>query len=160
MVSEWIGEFSRLTDGRASGEMTRGSLKARENEFVKIFEANEKKFDSIWAKGIILKELIGDTNSVRFRTEADTALAKAGRRGFIKFNSYSVRIVMPGKVIGTNGFIDKKEGLLWPVKSDYFMTEPYVMWAESKTSNTWAWIVSGIFLLFVTAGLIFRIVRR
>jgi len=160
MVSEWIGEFSGLTEGKAGNDMTWESLKKHEDEFVKIVEANNEKFDSIWAKGIILKEFIGDSNSIRFRTEADTALAVVGRKLFIKFNDYSVRIIMPGKIIGTNGFIDKTEVLLWPVKSDYFMTGPYKMWAESKISNTWAWIVSGIFLLFVLAGLIFRIIKK
>jgi hypothetical protein len=160
MVSEWIGEFSGLTKGRAGNGMTMESLKAREDEFLKIIEANDKKFDSLWAKGIILKELIGDSSATKFKTEADTALAIVTRQLLSNFKDYSVRIVMPGKVIGTNGFIDKKEGLLWPVKSDYFMTEPYIMWAESKTSNIWVWIVSGIFLLFVVAGLIFRVVRK
>jgi hypothetical protein len=50
--------------------------------------------------------------------------------------------------------------LLWPVKSDFFMTEPYEMWAESKTPNTWAWIVSGIFLVFVLTGVIVRIIKK
>jgi hypothetical protein len=160
IASEWIGQFSRLTDGVSGKDFTKESLKARENEFVKIMEANDNKFDSLWAKGVILKEFIGEVNSKRFKTEADTALAIIYRQVFVSFKDYSVRIVMPGKVIGTNGFIDKQEGLLWPVKSDYFMTENYVMWALSKTSNVWAWIVSGIFLLFVLAGLLFRIVRK
>jgi hypothetical protein len=160
MVSEWIGEFTKLTAGKAGNDLTRESLKAREDEFVKIVEANNEKFDSLWAKGVILKELIGENNSVRFRTEADTALEKVTSRLFVSFKDYSVRVVMPGKVIGTNGFIDKTEILLWPVKSDYFMTEPYEMYAESKMSNKWAWIVSGLFLLFVISGLLIRIIRK
>jgi hypothetical protein len=40
------------------------------------------------------------------------------------------------------------------------MTEPYEMWAESKTSNTWTWIVSGIFLAFVLTGVIVRIIKK
>jgi hypothetical protein len=50
--------------------------------------------------------------------------------------------------------------LQWPVKSDYFVSEPYVMWAESKTTNTWAWIVTGAFLLFVLAGMILKMIRK
>jgi hypothetical protein len=160
MVSEWIGEFTRLTEGVPGNDITKKSLKARESEFIKIVETNDRKFDSLWSKGIILKEMIGESNSIKFKTEADTALDIITKRLFANFNEYSVRIVLPGKVIGTNGFIDKTEVLLWPVKSDYFMTEPYIMWAESKMSNIWAWIVSGIFLLFVIAGLIFRIVKK
>ena len=67
---------------------------------------------------------------------------------------------MPGKVIGTNGFIDKTEVLLWPVKSEYFMTEQYEMWAESKVINTWAWVVTGAFILFVITGLFIRLFRK
>jgi hypothetical protein len=76
------------------------------------------------------------------------------------FKDYSLRIVMPGKLIGTNGFIDSSNTLLWPVKSDYFLNEPYEMWAESKTTNSWAWVVSGLFLAFVLTGVIVRIIKK
>jgi hypothetical protein len=34
------------------------------------------------------------------------------------------------------------------------------MWAESKTPNTWAWIVSGLFLVFVLSGVAMRIIKK
>jgi hypothetical protein len=160
MVSEWIGEFSRLTESKAGNNMTRESLKAREDEFVRLIKFYDEKFDSLWTNGIILKKFIGEENMIKYKTEADTALAVVTRNTFVSFKDYSVRIVMPGKVIGTNGFIDKTEVLLWPVKSDYFMTEPYEMWAESKVINTWAWVVTGVFLLFVLTGLLIRVFRK
>ena len=55
---------------------------------------------------------------------------------------------MPGNLTGTNGFIDSSRILLWPVKSDFFLTQKYEMWAESKVPNTWAWVVSGLFVVF------------
>lgn len=157
LVSEWISEFSRLTQGKAGNDLTKESLKAREDDFVKLLKIYDNKFDSLWAKGIILKEMIGEKNATTYKTEADTAIAIVTRYVIVNFKDYSVRIVMPGKVIGTNGFIDKTEVLLWPVKSDYFMTEPYEMWAESKVINTWAWVVTGAFILFVITGLIIRL---
>jgi hypothetical protein len=157
LASKWIVEFSRLTEGKAGNDISKESLKAHEDAYVKIIEATNEKFDSLWAKGTILKEMIGEKNAITFRTEADTAMAIATRILFVNFKNYSVRIVMPGKVIGTNGFIDKTEVLLWPVKSDYFMTEPYEMWAESKVINTWAWVVTGAFILFVITGLFIRL---
>ena len=63
---------------------------------------------------------------------------------------------MPGKLIATNGYIDSTRNLLWPVKSDFFLTDQYEMWAESKTTNMWAWIVSGLFLVFVATGIILK----
>jgi hypothetical protein len=160
IVSEWIGKFSDLTKGRAGKDMTRESLKARQDEFIQVVESNNAKFDSLWQNGIILKELIGEENAVKFKTEADSALGSVTKYFLVDFKDYSVRIVMPGKLIGTNGFIDSSHILLWPVKSDFFMTEPYEMWAESKTSNTWTWIVSGIFLAFVLTGVIVRIIKK
>jgi hypothetical protein len=67
---------------------------------------------------------------------------------------------MPGKLTSTNGFIDSSQILIWPVKSDYFLTESYEMWAESRVPNAWAWIVSVLFLLFVLAGVIIRIIKK
>ena len=160
IVSEWIGKFSDLTAGRAGKDMTRESLKARQDEFIQVVESNNAKFDSLWQNGIILKELIGEENAVKFKTEADSALGSVTKYFLVDFKDYSVRIVMPGKLIGTNGFIDSSHVLLWPVKSDFFMTEPYEMWAESKTPNKWAWVVSGIFLAFVLTGVIVRIIKK
>jgi hypothetical protein len=160
IVSEWIGAFSGLTAGNAGKDLSRESLKKHEDEFIKIFESNDKKFDSLWSKGVILKKLIGEENALKYKTEADSALGSVTKYFFIDFKDYSVRIVMPGKLIGTNGFIDSSHLLLWPVKSDYFMSEPYEMWAESKMPNTWAWIVSGLFLVFVVTGLIVRLIKK
>jgi hypothetical protein len=160
IVSEWIGEFSRLTAGKGGNDISRETLKSREGDLAKIVNKYNNKFDSLWAKGVILKEMIGERNAVKFKTEGDTALAVVTRVLLADFKEYSVKIAMPGKIIGTNGFIDKTEQLLWPVKSDFFLTETYEMWAESKVVNKWAWIVTGVFILFVVTGLILRLFRK
>ena len=160
LVSEWIGEFSKLTAGKTGNDMTRESLRAREDEFVKITEKNGNKLDSLWKNGILLKEFIGEANALKYKVEADSALSIVTKDLFVDFSDYSVRIVMPGKLIGTNGFIDSSHVLLWPVKSDFFMAEPYEMWAESKIPNRWAWIVSGLFLVFVLSGVIIKIIKK
>jgi hypothetical protein len=129
------------------------SLKANEDHIVKVIEQNDAEFDSLWKNGIILKEFIGEKDAVKYKTEGDSALDLAVERYLFDFISYSVRIVMPGKLTGTNGYIDSTRNLLWPVKSDFFLTDQYEMWAESKTTNVWAWIVSGVFLIFVSTGI-------
>jgi hypothetical protein len=40
------------------------------------------------------------------------------------------------------------------------MTEPYEMWAESKITNTWAWILSGLFLAFVLTGVVMGVIKK
>lgn len=160
LISEWIGEFTSLTPDKTEKELSSESLKSRENEFVKSMDRYSDKFDSLWEHGIILKDFFGETAASKYRTQADSAMAMAIRKAMISFKDYSVRIVMPGKLTGTNGFVDSSHLLIWPVESNYFFTEPYRMWAESKTTNMWAWIVTGFFLAFVAAGLIFRKTRK
>jgi hypothetical protein len=159
-MAEWIGDFSTLTGDKATGDMTFDALKAREGELVKISMQNSNHFDSLWSNGIILKEFIGESNAIKYKTEADSAINLVSKKLFVDFHGYSVRIIMPGKLIGTNGLMDSTNVLLWPVKSEYFLTRPYEMWAESKEPNKWAWIVSGIFLLFVLAGIIFKSIKK
>ena len=153
LVSEWICEFSVLTGERVSNELTKESLKRRENEFVEIVQKDIEHFDSLWQNGTLLREFIGEANAIKYKTEADSAAITATERFWVDFKSYTVRSVMPGKNTDTNGFIDSAGFLLWPVNSDFFLTEPYIMRAESKTPNLWAWLVSGLFLLFVITGI-------
>ncbi len=161
MVSEWIGQFANLTSKeKTDSTMSLKTLKSREDEFAKLILKEDKGLDSLWKNGIILREFIGESNALKYKTEADSALSIVTNKLFANFANYSVRIVMPGKLIGTNGFIDSTKKMIWPVTSDYFLTEPYVMWAESKTSNRWAWIVSGIFLLFVLSGVVIRVIKK
>jgi hypothetical protein len=156
LVSEWIGEFGLLTDEKVTDGMTRDSLKLRENEFVKIVEKNVDHFDSLWQNGTLLREFIGEANALKYKKEADSAANIATERFWVSFKPYTIRTIMPGKLTGTNGLIDSAGFLLWPVNSDFFLTEPYLMQAESKTPNRWAWIVSGLFLLFVITGIILK----
>ena len=160
LVSEWIGLFSGLTAGKRGDDFKEETLKSRENEIMGIVIKNEEKFDSLWSNGYILKEIIGESNAVKYRAEADSAIKTAEANLLLDFKNYSVRIVMPGKLLGTNGFIDSSQVLLWPVESDYFLSEPYEMWAESKTTNAWAWIVSGLFLAFVLTGVVVRVIKK
>jgi len=159
-VSEWIGKFSDLISDKAGPDMSRELLKAQEDKFDKIFQANQEKFDSLWSDGTVLKMLIGEKNAVNYKTEADSALNTVTNYLFVDFKDYSAKIKMPGKLIGTNGFIDSSHVLLWPVRSDFFLTEPYEMWAESKVPNIWAWTVSGIFVAFVLTGVMMRILKK
>lgn len=155
-VSLWIDAFCSLTGPDAGPGLSRSSLKSRENEFAVLLEANQEKFDSLWSKGILPGKLIGEGEAIKYKTEADSAESLATDRLFPNFKDYTVRIAMPGKLTATNGFMDSTRNILWPVGFDYYLTDRYEMWAESKTPNRWAWVVSGLFLLFVAAGIFIK----
>ncbi|MGA1978814.1 MAG: hypothetical protein ABSG89_13325 [Bacteroidales bacterium] len=159
-VADWISVFTGLTGNKAEGDISFKALKARENDLVRIFMENGNHFDSLWKSGTLLKEFIGEKGTAKYKTEADSAMSTVESQIMTNFHEYTVRIVMPGKLLSTSGFVDSLKNLTWPVSSDFFLTQPYKMWAESKISNIWAWVVSGAFLLFVLAGIIFKSVRK
>jgi hypothetical protein len=160
LASEWVNSFADLIEAKPESNLNRQSLKAREDEFVKLLETNEEKFDSLWAAGELLGKIIGAEDAVKYKTEADSALKIVTEMYFIDFSNYIQRIEMPGKLIGTNGNTDSAMVLLWPVQTEFFLTQPYEMWAVSKEPNKWAWIISGLFVLFVVTGIIFRAIKK
>ncbi len=160
LASEWIVPFVKLMEGKAGNDLSLESLKKREDDFIRIASLYDEEFDSLWQNGIILRKFIGEENAMKYKAEADSALNLATERFFFNFHNYSVRILMPGKLTGTNGFIDSTGIMRWPVQSEFFLTQPYEMWAESKIPNRWAWIVSGVFVLFVISGIVFRKMKR
>jgi len=160
LASEWIREFTKLTDGKVRNDMTLESLNEKQlGKFVESWFVNNA-FDSLWSAGVVFNDFTGKSDILKYKDEADSAVSLVEERILPDFKDYTVKMTMPGKLIGSNGFMDSTGISLWPVKSDYFLTQPYEMWAESKTSNIWAWIVSGVFLVFVLTGIIFRSIRK
>lgn len=160
LISEWITEFTALTKGKAGLNLAEENLRRREDEFEGILEGNIDKADSLWTDGTLLRKFIGEADAVRFRPEADSAVNIALNKIWFDFREYTVRMVMPGKLTGTNGFLDSAGVAAWPVKSDFFLTQRYEMWAESKTMNIWAWILTGAFILFIISGYIYLKIRK
>ncbi len=78
----------------------------------------------------------------------------------VSTEKYLVQTIMPGELVSTNGYIDNDGNITWQVKGETILSSDYHMWAESRVVNTWAWIVSFGFMVFVAAGLIIRVVKR
>lgn len=160
VVSELIYKFVDLSSRSGKPSVSLDSLKKHENDFCRIINSNTEKFDSIWTDSIIGRAMIGEKKALEFKTDLDSALNTVTNQFFVDFREYTLRTLMPGKLTSATGLIDSSGMVIWPVKSDYFLTKPYVMKAESKVPNRWAWIVSGIFLLFVLTGIILRKSRK
>jgi hypothetical protein len=155
-ISEWIGDFTDLTGRSGRGKVSEDKLRAREGEFYDIAKRTESDFDSLWSSGYILNEFIGDSLATIYRAEADSAISIVTEKIFGDFKDYKVKIEMPGRLTGSNGFPDSRRIVLWPVSSSFFMAEPYEMWAVSRVSHPWAWIVSAVFVLFVITGIVVK----
>jgi hypothetical protein len=101
--------------------------------------------------------ILGEKICSRFSPELDTAQNVVMERlnPSIFFEDYTLQIVMPAKVIKTNGYLISGGELAWPVTGDHFLTSDYIMFAEARIINYWAIILTLIFL----SGLILLIVQ-
>lgn len=113
---------------------------------------------------LLITSVLGEEFYASFKTELDSTMAvlETVTDPFFSAESYDMEIRMPGRIIATNGYADTNPelngvgGILWTVQGDYFFLETYEMWVESKISNYWAWIVTGLFVLFVITGFVVR----
>lgn len=160
LVSEWIGVFSEYLGNTPGNTLNADTLRAHEGLLTELIIPNIADFDSLWQSGYFLREYIGDSLATNYRTVADSALDKIDDRFMVKFSSYSLGMVLPGQLTATNGITDSSQMVKWTIVSEYFLTEDYEMWAESKTPNIWAWILSGAFLLFVITGITMRRIKK
>ncbi|HUS85740.1 MAG TPA: hypothetical protein VMW76_00750 [Bacteroidales bacterium] len=108
--------------------------------------------DSILGKGYYEShQVVIDSAMTVVEDQFDVALST---------DKYLVQATMPGELMSTNGYIDNDGNILWKVDGDCFLSSDYIMWAESKTTNWWAWIISVLFLLFVATGFLYRIKKK
>jgi hypothetical protein len=128
--------------------------------------------DEIWEKEKVLGEaifemedeeealdsLLGAGFYLEHKVLIDSTLSTVERDFSVAFDavSYLIQTSMPGDLVGTNGYIDTDGAIIWEVDGDSILSKDYVMYAESTVTNTWAWIVSGLFLAFVLISVILR----
>ncbi|HEX2968493.1 MAG TPA: hypothetical protein VHO46_05260 [Bacteroidales bacterium] len=160
IIFVWIGQLGKLTADKVTGQMIPELRQNEDRIYNQLVFKYKDSIDSLWKEGVIQKDFLGEENAELFKAEADSAAEYAINGFFNDFRSYHLQTVMPGRLTGTNGFADTANVLLWPVNSVYFTTEPYEMWAESKVVNVWAWIISGMFILFVMTGFILRATKK
>lgn len=69
--------------------------------------------------------------------------------GFME--DYDHNIIMPGLLIDTNAEVIKGDTLNWDITAVKYIGSDFVMYAESRITNTWAYIVSGIIVLIAVS---------
>ncbi len=113
---------------------------------------------------LVVTSVLGKKFYFTFKTEIDSAMSvlETMTEPFFSADNYDMEIRMPGRIIASNGYAntdpdsENSDGILWTVQEDYFLTQQYEMWAESRVNNYWTWIISALFILFVAAGFMIR----
>ena len=135
-----------------------------DEELIQDVEEEMEKEESPDDIQIIIESVFSKTFYSTFKTEIDSSMSEIETMTdpYWSAESYDLEIRMPGKILSSNGYADTEPesngegGILWTVQGDYFLLQQYEMWVESKISNIWAWIVTGVFVLFVITGLMVR----
>jgi hypothetical protein len=166
LISEWKNEFSLQGEKDPDWKADKKVLDNKDSLLflqLKKFSDDSTKNSSVDSVVFAsLSEVFGSIFSEKYKTEIDSSLKIVEERmnKAYAFQGYELKTIMPGNLVATNGFINEKGEISWSIKMEHFLTCKYEMRAESRVSNTWSWWVSGIFVVFVGTGLIFRAYRK
>jgi len=142
LISEWTAEAcSQCT---ATGKDTLFSEKLRSHELdFDIYPLKSERIDSICVA------ILGDSIFQKYKPELDSAMIVAEEKldRSVFFTEYTVKTVMPSKVRATNGFTMPGGEIAWSVNGYLFLTEDYIMWAESREVNYWAIFLTALLLV-------------
>ena len=162
LVREWIKSFYDLFGSHPDLKISQEEMLGKESRLVEEFIVDDVDEEEV------VKNVLGEEFYARFETEIDSAFSVMDEQlsPFWNAREYTMEIHMPGEITGSSGYVrsfdegQDKKGIVWAVQGDFFLGQSYEMWVESKMINAWAWIVTGIFILFVTTGFIIRFKRR
>lgn len=76
------------------------------------------------------------------------------------FNEYTNTVHMPGLVLSTNAKTIEGNTVSWNFGLIQFLLMDHEMEVESRIINIWAFILSGLFVLVILAGIIAGIIRK
>ena len=141
LISEFIEDAGALCESSGKDSLTTAILRSHEDDFYSLVgeDANTDR---------ILTSVLGDSLYAKFKPEFDSALTLIDNK-FDKswlFDSYTMQIIMPASLKSTNGYAMDDGALAWPVTGNHFLTDDYVMYAESSDINYWAIIITLLLL--------------
>lgn len=149
-ISEWIEEAGKLCESSGKETLTTAMLRSHENEFNNSFTADSGFTSSC-------QNVLGTELCNLFRTELDSAESIVNERidKSLLFDDYTMQVVMPARVISTNGYLLPEGEIAWPVTGNHIHTSDCLMYAEAQIINYWAIILT----LFLCAGFSLLIIQ-
>lgn len=148
LIDQWAENYIKIVPDSEFIESRKGLL-------IEIGTDDEDQ-DSIFIRAF------GEEYYVKNKIAIDTALSQLdsvlSKPFSMKF--YIIETVMPGKLVSTNGYQTSEGKITWDVDSKYFISQDYIMQAESRIVNWWAWVVTAGVSIFTILMIIVNIRDR
>ena len=156
-------------------EIVIGLLQTLEQDYDRL-EADKEVIFTTYLREGDLDFMLGDTifNALNnfYNTTRFYELAVANAELFEKERDYyesifkllhyiiiSYELVIPGKLLTTNAHVINADTLAWKVNGIRMLTDDYLLTATYRTTNRWAFALTGIILL-TAIGSIFLLIRQ
>lgn len=158
LIKQWLHSMNNLIAEIGEVPFTKEDFLLKEERIIQnvIKDLRSTDFDVHQ----LFKQEFGEEFMMTYENEIDSAqeIMQNQVESFYDATGYEMQVLMPGKIIATNGYFAETEidsvSVLWTVDPMLFLAEDYEMWVESRVHNYWLWVVTAIFLSFVTLGLI------
>lgn len=137
LISEWIEAAGELCEASGKDSLTTEILRSRKDDFFEQLGENvefEEGCINVLGAGLC-KTFMPELDSARVIAEAKFDLS-------FSFAEYTMQVVMPSEITATNGYLNPGGGVSWPVAGELFLNTDYVMYAESRSVNYWAIILT------------------
>ena len=134
-----------------------------EKRIMKLIDGNEQTDYNTWIKAL---EGFMNTKSIWMVVESERSDLEEFTRqykiieGYSIFNEYTNIIQIPGLILSTNTKTIEGNTLTWKYGLLQFLLMDYEMEVESRIINIWAFILSGLFILVIIAGITVGALRR
>lgn len=74
--------------------------------------------------------------------------------------AFKYELAMPGTILSANTLLKEEELLVWKVDAYRILANDYLLTAESRTTNVWAFVVTGVLILLAGYSLVKSRKRR
>lgn len=157
----WTEEFKALLvnyDKLSQKPVSKEQMKNLEDsiynsEFNNQNNINLEKTLNSFFKTVVFSELWNNENSPM--TKFENELSK--EFSFIFQPTFNYKLILPGNVIHADGAISQSDTLIWRLSSQRLVQSDFIIEAQSRKANVWAFILSGIILLIAAVSFIWKL---
>lgn len=166
---QWVEIFYDLFGDDPRLAMGRETMNRKEPQFINYLAGSDQAFEGeTLLPDSMFMAVLGPDFFAAFRDEIahSMTLLHEMNRPVMFSSEYDMEIRMPGRIIASNGYaathadLENEGSFLFSVGPEYYLTQDYELWVQSRVNNYFFWVITGIFVAIVITGLTGRYGKR